>query len=139
MLAFLTASVELQQMAFYGKTGPAGKLALELAQLAGGEIHHLAAAGTNEMVVVAAGTPHQIAALVVIRVNGADKVEAGQQLDGAVYGHAPDAGMLLPDPLNQRCRGEMVAALRDHLQHRAALGRELEAFPAQNGGYIPGI
>ena len=130
--------MKFQKVAIDGKTGLAGEIVLEMPEIAGGEVHHLAAAGTDKVMVVPGRTPHQIAALVLLRVNGTDEIEVGQELDCAVDRDTPDAGMLLPYPFEERGRRKMVVALRDDLKHRAALWCELVSFTAQDRSDLSG-
>ena len=131
-------SIKFEYMGVYGKTSLVGEIALQLIQIAGGEIYNLATAGANEMVMVSNRPPHKVAALVIFCMEGTDKVEFRQQLKSTVYGNASDAGMLLLHSLENLSRREVVVAAGDNLKHSPALGRDLVARPAQYSRYLSG-
>ena len=118
-------------MAFNSKTSLPGKLALELFEIAGSEIYHFAAAGTDQVMMMACRPPHEIGTLVVFTMDGADEIQVRQQLDGAVDSDTSDGWVFLPYTFVKCSRRHMVMALSDHFQHRPPLGCELVALPAQ--------
>jgi len=112
-------------MLFHCKTGLAGQLLFQLVEVAIAEIHHLAAIGADEVVMVLLRPAQQVAAAIAAGVHLTYQADVGQHLQGAVDGDQAYVRALLPGTLVKLGRGEVILGIGDGFKHRAALGGDL--------------
>jgi len=108
-------------MSAYLEAGLFRQPPLQPGEVAGCEIDDPAAVGANQVMVVLGRPPHEIAAAVTAGVHFADEPEPGQHFQRAVYRHQADAGVPAPYLFVDGCRGKMLVALHDGIDHRPAL------------------
>ena len=95
-----------------------------------GEVNHLAAAGTYQVMVVLWCTC-SVTRTVVAGMELTYKPQFHQQLEGAVDGYQADTGMFPADLLKNCRRSEVVRAGGKDMYHHASLWSELVAVPSE--------
>lgn len=95
-----------------------------------GEVNHLAAAGTYQVMVVLRCTC-SVAGAVVAGMELTYKVQFRQQLQGTVDGYQADTGVVPADLLKNCRRSKVVMAGGKGMYYRAPLWSELVAVPPE--------
>jgi hypothetical protein len=99
--------------------------------LAIGEFHHAATVIAEEVVGMLTGGL-RVMAVAMIRMHEPEKTEAGEEIKSAVHTRQADAGIYGADRAVQIGGLEVSRGLAEHLHHRAAGSRELEAMISQS-------
>jgi hypothetical protein len=119
-------------MAVYSETVFTGKPSLESFEVTIGKIDNSTAFGTNQVVVMFGGTPHQICPRIAAGMHFTDKPEFGENVESAINGNQPDAGVF-PGYFLMYCRrGKVFAAVNGGIQYGASLRRYFIAATAQH-------